>query len=175
MSRPACPPDLPYQLDLSLCTAADTEFHNPLFAGLKINQARIAKREPAPTWTHPTRRPMTATGRKAPPAQQTRLGSNTAPGQHRPPTLARRSVVPSTAKQTAPRPLASAAQTRPRSVPTTRLAPAVRSGPVEGAKPRAVDQRASTVRPVLGQTRANVRPLPGPEPLLKCEDVGFEL
>lgn len=133
-----------------------------------------------PSLTQPTRRPMTAPGRK-PVTQPTRPGSSTVSAQQRPTAPVRRPVSSSTAKQTQPivRPISSTGQARQRPTPTTsttsRVPPTARPAVVNSAKPRTGIQRPVTSRPVLGQTRPNVKPQPVPEPLLKCEDVGFEL
>jgi hypothetical protein len=159
---------------------ADSEFHNPIFAALKINQPRVApnKRPVASGSTQMTRRPMVPTARKPLPTQQTKMTSSLS-GEQRPSTLTRRPLTSATSRlsQAPPRPTTATAPTRRERLPisgvTSRATSTTRPATADGIKQ--TTQRTTTVRPALGQVRANIKPLPVKEVLLKCEDIGFDL
>ncbi|GHJ86280.1 hypothetical protein NliqN6_2682 [Naganishia liquefaciens] len=157
----------------------ESEFDNPIFAALKCNQPRVSghTRRAVPATTQ-TRRPMTTVQRPVP-GQQSRTLSAAAPGQQRPATVIRRPVTSTTSR---PRALTSRALTTtvparrervPMSSATDRSVSVSRPTLVNGSK-QAI-QRSATVRPALGQVRANVKPAPVKEALLHCEDIGFDV
>lgn len=172
MSLRLCYPAIPNHV-----IVADTEFHNPIFAALKINQPKVApNRRPAVSSSTQTRRPVPPTARKPIAGQQPKMSSGLATGQQRPSTLTRRPVTSNTSKPTqAPVSRAPITATRRERLPisgATTRAPFTRPafGERQGAAPR-----STTGRPALGQVRVNAKPAPVKEVLLKCEDIGFDL
>ncbi|KAJ9090936.1 hypothetical protein QFC19_009362 [Naganishia cerealis] len=163
----------------------DTEFHNPIFASLKMNQSRVLGRsqQPAPVTAQTGSRTRTLTGRRVPSSTAVRPSSSVITNRQQPPITMNGQALSSTAKpasMAATRQLLPTSQVRQCALPTSRttsgITPTTRRPITSTVQQKNDIQRPGTTRPIArDRLRTNVRTVPAREPILECEDIGFEL
>jgi hypothetical protein len=170
--------------------SADMEFNNPIFATLKINQSRVPgpSRRTAPVTAQTGSQPRTLTGRRVPASTTSRPFSSTVTSRPQVPTTVKRQPMSSVSKpasSTTTRQPLPTPQIRPRaplpSVTRIAIPPTTIRRPFTGtgtAPQKDAIRRTGTTPPVVGdRPRPVIRvvPAPAPEPMLHCEDIGFDL
>ncbi|KAJ9107331.1 hypothetical protein QFC21_000781 [Naganishia friedmannii] len=166
----------------------NVEFNNPIFATLKINKSRVSgpSRRTAPAAAQTASHPRTPTGRRLPTSTTSRPSSSTIASRAQVPATVKRQPISSVSK-----PVSSTTTRQPLPFPQVRahapLPSVTRNGitqttirrPVT-ATPQQKDttRRPGMTRPAIGdRPRTVIRsvPAPTPEPVLYCEDIGFDL